>query len=256
MDAFNSNSPPPSKDERKTVRRTKSDTDLTHSSTAFTTITSMQGGSRPTTPLLGVIESLKNQSPPFNETSKSSPSQRLAPPNFVEKSQQKPVRASKSPESFDDPELYVISIFKLYQDTWKHVIGVFKENIPALPLGASEEPRTEHVFAWCLHNIRKLNGPKVRAAEDYNIYLYYQLLLVLTSTMADDLSDAVCPPEIGALLSKPILKHWPKQSISIQSHDTIKNELEWKLLEHYVKNSPPSIELIKDMISQKYLPYR
>ena len=80
-----------------------------------------------------------------------------------------------------------------------------------MPLGASAVPRTGHVFAWCLHNIRKLNGPEWRANEHFNIYLYYQLLLVITSTMADDLSDAACPPVIGELLSRSILKHWLKK---------------------------------------------
>ena len=52
------------------------------------------------------------------------------------------------------------------------------------------------MFLHGVYNIRKLNGPEVALNEHFDKYLYYQPLLVITSTMADDLSDAACPPVI------------------------------------------------------------
>ena len=137
-----------------------------------------------------------------------------------------------------DEKQFVQAIFKLYQKVWRNVITTFKSDIPSLPLGASAVPRSGHVFAWCLHNIRKLNGPEVALNEHFDKYLYYQLLLVITSTMADDLSDAACPPVIGELLSRSILKHWPKKTISQQSINNLKNELTKELINHYFASKP------------------
>ena len=168
------------------------------------------------------------------------------------------VKRSRNPdddplENFDNPTLgssessvkphldekkFVQAIFKLYQNVWRNVITTFKSDVPSLPLGASAVPRSGHVFAWCLHNIRKLNGPEVALNEHFDKYLYYQLLLVITSTMADDLSDAACPPVIGELLSRSILKHWPKKTISQQSINNLKNELTKELINHYFASKP------------------
>ena len=97
----------------------------------------------------------------------------------------------------NQPSIFVATIFKIYQELWGEVIDEFKKNTTHLPLGASSEPRNWHVFAWCLHNIKKLNGPVFQQNDTDEIWLHYQLLLVITSTMADDLSDSVCPSNMG-----------------------------------------------------------
>ncbi|MGC6367011.1 MAG: hypothetical protein ACON35_03340 [Candidatus Marinamargulisbacteria bacterium] len=152
----------------------------------------------------------------------------------------------------NQPSIFVATIFKIYQELWVEVINEFKKNTSHLPLGASSEPRNWHVFAWCLHNIKKLNGPVFQQNDTDEIWLHYQLLLVITSTMADDLSDSVCPSNMGRLISDHILKHFPQSKISDGSLDLFKDMM-WVELGIHRCHHAGCYDDVKETVSAKLI---